>query len=209
MSATLSSRRDRRVRYTKSAIKDALLEGLREKSFEKLSISSVCAIAQVTRTTFYAHYDNLNQVLDELILEAFEIAEHTSSTPSMSLLQRLRYLLQFDTVEALREHNGDLPPCQRIADTPKYRVLFQDRTLSEYIKGKLFRILKPTAVPEIADYCHLSLEQAERYFRYQLAGSYEVNCSLGWVKDDAWYASRLLILRMEHAGFEAIRAANT
>ena len=45
MSATQSGRRDRRVLYTKNAIKDALLEGLQEKNFEKLSVSSVCAAA--------------------------------------------------------------------------------------------------------------------------------------------------------------------
>lgn len=41
-----------RVTYTKNAIKDALLELMKEKSFEKLSISRVCEAAQITRTTF-------------------------------------------------------------------------------------------------------------------------------------------------------------
>ena len=122
--------------------------------------------------------------------------------------QRLNYLAQFDTVEKLREHNSDLPTCQRIADTPKYRVLFQDRTISEYIKNKLFRMMKPSVVPDIMEYCHISQDQAERIFRYMLAGSYEVNSALNWTKNDAWFASRLTILRMETAGLEAIRAAN-
>ena len=123
-------------------------------------------------------------------------------------LTRLQYLAQFDTVEKLREHNSDLPTCQRIADTPKYRVIFQDRTISEYIKNRLFLILKPSMVPEIADYCHISPAEAERFFRYMLAGSYEVNSSLGWIKNDEWFANRLTILRMEIAGIEAVRAAN-
>lgn len=73
------------------------------------------------------------------------MAEYSSTTLSMSLPQRLHYLLQFDTVEALQEHNSDLPTCQRIVDMPKYRILFQDRTLSEYIKNKLFHMMKPRA----------------------------------------------------------------
>ena len=84
-----AGREDRRVTYTKNAIKDALLELMKEKSFEKLSISKVCEAAQITRTTFYSHYDTLNQVLDELIDEAFEVAEYSSTTLSMSLPQRL------------------------------------------------------------------------------------------------------------------------
>ncbi len=203
-----AGREDRRVIYTKQAIKDALLEQMKEKSFEKLSISGVCEAAQITRTTFYSHYDRLDQVLDELIDEAFEIAEHSSASPSMSLHQQLRYLLQFDTVEALREHNSDLPACQRIADRPKYRILFQDRALSEYIKNKLFLRMKPVVVPELMEYCHIPSTEAERLFRYMLSGSYEVNSSLNWIKNDAWYASRLLILQLETAGLEALREAH-
>lgn len=208
MAKSRDSRPDRRVLYTKLAIKDALLELMKTKSFEKLSISRVCEEAQITRTTFYSHYDTLDQVLDELIDEAFEVAEYSSTTLSMSLPQRLRYLLQFQTVEALREHNSDLPTCQRIADMPKYRILFQDRSLSEYIKNKLFRMMQPRVVPELMDYCGIPEPEAERIFRYMLSGSYELNSSLGWIKNDAWYASRLMILRVETAGLEAVRAAN-
>ena len=163
MMKTRAGREDRRITYTKNAIKDALLELMKEKSFEKLSISKVCEAAQITRTTFYSHYDTLDQVLDELINEAFEVAEDSSTTLSMSLPQRMHYLLQFDTVATLREHNSDLPACQRIADTPKYRILFQDRTLSEYIKNKLFLIMKPIVIPELMEYCCISQAEAELF----------------------------------------------
>ena len=85
MAKMRAGREDRRVIYTKHAIKDALLELMKEKSFEKLSISGVCEAAQITRTTFYSHYDTLNQVLDELIDEAFEVAEYSSTTLSMTM----------------------------------------------------------------------------------------------------------------------------
>lgn len=42
-----------------------------------------------------------------------------------------------------------------------------------------------------------------------LSGSYEVNSSLNWIKNDEWFVSRLAILRMEAAGIETIRAANS
>lgn len=92
------------------------------------------------------------------------MAEYFSTTLSMSLPQWLHYLLQFDTVETLREHNSDLPTCQRIADMPKYRILFQDRTLWEYIKNKLFRMMKPSVIPELMEYCCISQTEAERFF---------------------------------------------
>ena len=64
---------------------------------------------------------------------------------------------------------------------PKYRILFQDRTLSEYIKNKLFRMMKPIVIPELMEYCCISQTEAELFFRYMLSGSYEVNSSLNWI----------------------------
>lgn len=199
---------NRRVAYTLRAIKDGLLELMQEKQFGSISVTAVCATAEVTRTTFYTYYNDLNQVLDELIEEAFEVAQKSSSDLSLEVPQLLNYLLQFNTVESLRAHNSDLPPCQRIADDPRYRVLFNDPDLSEYIKGKLFAWNRPWAVPSMAEYCHISEEEAEQLFRYQLSGSYGVNVALGWVKDDKWFATRINIIRWEAAGIEALRAAH-
>ena len=69
-------------------------------------------------------------------------------------------------------------------------------------------MMKPSVIPEIMEYCRISQAEAERMFRYMLSGSYEVNSSLNWIKNDEWFASRLAILRVETAGLEAIRAAN-
>lgn len=208
MAAQEKRRTDRRVLYTRNVIKDAFLSLLAQRPYEKLSVSAVCAEAEVTRTTFYAHYDGLNAVVDELVTDAFDVAEYSSSSLTLNVVQRLHYLLQFDTVEKMREHNSDLPPCQRIADDPKYRVLFQDSSLSEYILNKLYLINRPISVPAIADYCHVSEAQAQQMFRYMLYGAYEVNTSLGWRKDDAWFAMRINLIHFEAAGLDAIRQAN-
>lgn len=208
MAKETTRKEDRRVTYTKNAIKDALLDALRHKPFEKLSISAVCADAQITRTTFYTHYENLNQVLDELICEAFEVAAESASSVRLSFPERMVYLTRFNTAEELRAHNGDLPTCQRIADTPKYRILFQDGTISDYIQNKLFLMLKPTVVPELAEYCLISPQEAEAMFRYFLSGSYALNSALGWIKDDRWFSMRLHVIHLEAAGLEAIRQRN-
>ena len=58
------------------------------------------------------------------------------------------------------------------------------------------------------EYCCISQTEAEQFFRYMLSGSYEVNSSLNWIKNDEWFVSRLFILQMETAGIATIRAAN-
>lgn len=46
---------DRRTLYTRKVIKEALLELLNEKKFDKISVSQLCQQAEITRTTFYSH----------------------------------------------------------------------------------------------------------------------------------------------------------
>lgn len=56
----------RRVRMTKRLIQDALVELLRDKPISKVSVSELCALADVNRTTFYKHYTTQDDVLREV-----------------------------------------------------------------------------------------------------------------------------------------------
>lgn len=51
---------------TKRLIQDALVELLREKPLGKVSVSELCARADVNRTTFYKHYATQHDVLREI-----------------------------------------------------------------------------------------------------------------------------------------------
>ena len=59
-------RLDRRQRKTRTAIQNALLSLLREKSINEITISELTELADVNRKTFYNHYANLQQVRSEL-----------------------------------------------------------------------------------------------------------------------------------------------
>ena len=62
---------DRRVKYTKMVLRNSLIQLLNEKPFEKITIKELCQRADVNRGTFYVHYndqeDLLQQIQDELI----------------------------------------------------------------------------------------------------------------------------------------------
>ena len=49
---------DRRVRHTKKRIREALLDCLVTGSLDKVTVKKICEIADINRTTFYAHYDD-------------------------------------------------------------------------------------------------------------------------------------------------------
>ena len=62
---------DRRVKYTKALLKEALVDLLKDHHISKISVTALCDEADVNRSTFYAHYtdqfDLLRQIEDEVI----------------------------------------------------------------------------------------------------------------------------------------------
>lgn len=57
----------RRVRLTKKLMKDALLELLEEKPLEKISVTDVCRAADVNRSSFYTHYQDIMQLAEDIV----------------------------------------------------------------------------------------------------------------------------------------------
>lgn len=60
------SKNDKRVKYTKQAIHDAVLELLKTKSIDSMSVKEICELADVNRGTFYLHYGQPRDVLSEI-----------------------------------------------------------------------------------------------------------------------------------------------
>ncbi len=63
---------DRRVKYTKQALKDSLIELLQEKAIEKITVKELCEKADVNRGTFYSHYTDQFELYDEVVREFLE-----------------------------------------------------------------------------------------------------------------------------------------
>ncbi len=62
---------DRRVKYTKMVLKESFIELLDKKDISKITIKEICEMADINRTTFYAHYndqyDLFRKMEDELL----------------------------------------------------------------------------------------------------------------------------------------------
>ncbi len=52
---------------TANKMHDALIQILDRKDFEYISVKEICEAAGVNRSTFYLHYDNLNDLLWETV----------------------------------------------------------------------------------------------------------------------------------------------
>ena len=71
-----ADRSDRRTRYTQMVLKKSLIEWMEQKPLAKITIKELCERADINRCTFYAHYrdqyDLLQQIEDEIISEIRE-----------------------------------------------------------------------------------------------------------------------------------------
>jgi len=58
---------------SKKLVKDALVELLDEKTLDKITVTDIVKKADINRGTFYAHYDNVLDVVASIFQSAYEI----------------------------------------------------------------------------------------------------------------------------------------
>jgi len=65
-------RESRKTQYTRQALEDGLIELMRAKPFEKITVTQLCAHTDINRSTFYMHYEDIYALLcsiEEGVLE--------------------------------------------------------------------------------------------------------------------------------------------
>ena len=63
---------DLRIVKTKNSLYSALLELMKDKSFEEIKVSDICNKALVNRSTFYSHYEDKYELLEDCIKDLKE-----------------------------------------------------------------------------------------------------------------------------------------
>lgn len=196
---------DRRTIYTRNTVKDALLELLEEQPFEKITVAALCRQAEITRATFYLHFTDIDAVLGELLDEALMIAEAAANDMKVAdRMDELKKITHSGDWEQLRQNERFLGPCQRVADDPKYRTIFQDATLSNYVIRRIYTVERDQMIPYLMKNCQLGREEADKLFMMLVYGLFYVNRSLKWNKDDDWYRMQLMINCFMFGGFKAL-----
>lgn len=195
---------DRRTAYTKNTVKDAMLELLAEMPFEKITVAALCRRADIVRTTFYLHYDSLTDVIKELADDAILTASGTGSKNIKDLSILAREMNKSTDPELLAPYMSLLPVCQRVADDPKYKVMFRDTMVADYILMQIYRSQKSDSVKQFQDHLGISGQQAEKLFLFVITGAFEVNKSMGWEKKQDWYEVQKVLLTFISGGYEKL-----
>lgn len=119
---------DGRVRYTKSVIKESLLRLLTEKPIQKITVTEICELAQINRATFYTHYrdafDLLEQIEDELFAEVSTTVITEDRDPDGLTEEILRVIERnIELCRVLFSENGDKMFLRRVIDSVRERTI--------------------------------------------------------------------------------------
>ena len=58
------NKQESRYQYTASLMSEALLLLLEQKDYDSITVREVCQKAGVNRSTFYLHYESMNDLLE-------------------------------------------------------------------------------------------------------------------------------------------------
>ena len=103
---------DARVRYTRMRIEEAFFTLLEKKPINRITVRELCDMAEINRATFYTHYTDVYDLMEQLELQVLEeIRVHAleeSNTGGELLTGLLRGMTSGNTrAELLASQNGD------------------------------------------------------------------------------------------------------
>ncbi len=164
-------------KYFNTAIKmdKALISLLERKSFEYITISEICREAHVNRSTFYLHYENTCELLNEAmqyILNSF-LSYFTVDIQnfSHSKLSQLNYI----TEDYLNPYLSFIKENRRIFSTAISNS-------KEFGFEKIFAKMHQNIFDPILERFHYPTEDRKYVMRYYLSG---INAVVNeWIKDD-------------------------
>lgn len=133
---------DGRVRYTKMVIKDGLLKLLKEKPIQRITVREICELAKINRATFYRHYQDAYDLLEQIENELFEEMSAMVSTNSDEVSSLTRETFQIiekniELCKVLFSENGDKMFLRRMMDISrekgiaKWRKQYPNATKSQ------------------------------------------------------------------------------
>ena len=168
-------------------VKDALLDLLSETDYADITIATLCRKAEISRGTFYLHYDNLKQVMDELFANAL------GNTHSM--------LFQIGCEPASGEKCA-YPLCRFLRENRKYQPLFFSDSLHSYVVDRMAESYRRSFVERLQKESGLGEETLNALFYFQLNGCLAISKRNISVSDDAWAEIQCSVDRFLKHGFE-------
>ena len=123
---TMQVKEDRRVRRTKKLLTHGLIQLMKEKQVQDITVRELADLVDVNRGTFYLYYRDIFDMLDSIEQELFNqvnqlIAAHkgeTVLTHALPVLKELFHLVEEnkELCQVLLGQNGDMKFLKKLSD---------------------------------------------------------------------------------------------
>ena len=178
-------KQDVRALQTKKRLKESLLDLLRTRPLYEISVTELCRVSSIGRTTFYQHYGNLSQVLDELLDELLSmvpgIAEHLASTSG---------------------EESAIPLCEFVRRSPRYFALFRNESLTGVILDRMISFRRESLIRTLRLSSPWTEKQLEIILRFQTSGCLSLIRRSGSMDDEEWRRSKETVDSFLRKGLE-------
>lgn len=163
----MNTKNNQRTRLSKMLFKNALMDLLKEKgSVAKISVRELCDRAELNRSTFYAHYQEPNDLLNEIETELLDATEeHLEKIGAENDVGAHKYILSF--LQYIRQNDKPFRTLLIDSTDPEFRSRFMQQSIIQFVDN--LRIELP--------------KELEQYiFSYILNGS--TGIIIQWIRSD-------------------------
>jgi AcrR family transcriptional regulator len=148
MDATVEKKENRRVRYTRMALRESLLSLLQSNPINRITVSRVCDQADVNRSTFYLYYKDAYDLLEKIEEELYEeldstIAKFLDTLPSVDILRRIYEIIykNRDLCRVLFGEFGDKAFLSKVGGIARERSMHDWKKLAGQVDDGLLEYL--------------------------------------------------------------------
>lgn len=163
----MNTKNNQRTRLSKMLFKNALMDLLKEKgSVAKISVRELCDRAELNRSTFYAHYQEPNDLLIEIETELLDATEeHLKKIGAENDIGAHKYILSF--LQYIRQNDKPFRALLIDSTDPEFRSRFMQQSIIQFVDN--LRIVLP--------------KELEQYiFSYILNGN--TGIIIQWIRSD-------------------------
>ncbi len=131
----MNTKNNQRTRLSKILLKNALMDLLSEKgSVTKISVRELCERADLNRSTFYAHYSEPKELLEEVEAELLDATrEHLQKIGAENDIGAHRYLLSF--LIYVKENDKPFRTLLIDAGDPEFLSKFMQQSIIQFVEN--------------------------------------------------------------------------
>ena len=136
----MEKKENRKIRITKMVLQDSLIELMKTKPILSITIKDICELAEMSRSTFYAHYSDQYDLLRHIEKETLSFFENvlniykdkqTKKETTQMLEEMLTYIANnSNSIQVLLSENGDINFQKKI-----FQHFVNNKQVTKYFSG--------------------------------------------------------------------------